>query len=363
VRISGGGRCNLTHACFDPKLLVKNYPRGNQALLGPFHAFQPKDTIAWFEKRGTPLKTEPDGRVFPATDTSFSIVTALKEAARQAGVRLRTNAWPTSIKTAGPGPFTLALNTGESIDCDRLLLATGSAADGHSYAAALGHAIVKPVPSLFTFTVPDERLRRLAGIAAQNVSLRIVDTPITQSGAVLITHWGLSGPAVLKLSAWGARFLNERNYNAAIEINWIGMDPKDALQELLNTKAAHPKKTVEVHALFSLPHRLWDHLVRAAGVEGPHRWADVSKIQMAQLTRALTANLTRIRGKSPFKEEFVTCGGVCLDEVNFKTMESRKHPGLYFAGEILDVDGLTGGFNFQNAWTTAWLAGRAMGQH
>jgi predicted Rossmann fold flavoprotein len=362
VRISGGGRCNVTHACFDPKLLIKNYPRGAQALLGPFHAFQPKDTMDWFEARGVALKTEADGRVFPSTDMSLSVINAFKDAAQRAGVEVRTRSTIVSVKSHRSHRFTIRLTGGEVMECDRLLLATGSAPEGHALAAALGHTIVPPVPSLFTFTIPDARLKGLAGVVVENVQVEILDTPIEESGAVLITHWGLSGPVILKLSAWGARVFHEKNYHVPIQINWSGVSHAEAARQLMDFKGVHAKKSVATHPLFRLPRRLWERLSEAAGLDPHHRWGEVSKIQMTRLTGVLTADGYTIRGKSTFKEEFVTCGGVCLDEVNFKTMESRRKPGLYFAGEILDVDGLTGGFNFQSAWTTAWLAGRAMGK-
>ncbi len=360
VRISGGGRCNVTHACFDPKTLVKNYPRGGQALLGPFHKFQPRDTMAWFENRGVPLKTEDDGRVFPVSDMSYSIIQALKDAAKAAGVTVRTQAGPVAIEAEGPNRFRLELPQGEKLECDRLLIATGGTPQGYDWARSLGHSIESPVPSLFTFGIPDKRLEGLAGISVESAKLKIAGTDIQQSGPLLITHWGFSGPAALKLSAWGARVLSDLKYHAQIEVNWLGLAADIVLKRLTEFKQGNPRKAVSSGGPFGVPHRLWERLVGSSGFPSTHRWADVSKNNMNQLLSILTSDNYAMRSKSAFKEEFVTCGGVCLDEVNFQTMESKVKPGLHFAGEILDIDGVTGGFNFQNAWTTGWLAGKAI---
>ena len=362
VRISGGGRCNVTHACFDPATLVQSYPRGGQALRGPFSRFQPRDTLTWFARRGVRLKTEPDGRIFPVSDSSATIVDCLIRAAQSAGVRIRTEADVVSIERRGSG-FSIGLKTDGCIEGDRVLIATGGERSAYAWAAALGHTIEPPVPSLFTFAIPDPRLKGLSGVSVSNVHLRLAGTRLEQTGSLLITHGGLSGPAVLKLSAWGARILHDRNYRADLIVNWLpGWSADDLSRRLTEIKTEHARRSVTAHSPFDLPQRAWERLARAAGIEDDRRWADVSKQHMNQLAHELLRGAYAIRGKGVFKEEFVTCGGVNLDEVNFKTMESRRCPGLYFAGEVLDIDGLTGGFNFQSAWTTGWIAGQAMGQ-
>jgi len=360
VKISGGGRCNVTHACFDPKRLVQAYPRGGQALLGPFHRFQPRDTVDWFQKRGVALKTEPDGRMFPVTDQSQTIIDCLTEAARAAGVDVRRDARLLSVAREGTG-FVLALDAGERISCRRLLLATGSGRQGYQWAGDLGHTVVPPVPSLFSFQIADERLKGLAGISVQNGAALLAGTDLRQAGPLLITHGGLSGPAVLKLSAWGARALHAVNYKTELRVNWLGLHPEEVEAALRRQKTGHPRKTVGTGGPFDIPGRLWERLAQAADC-AETRWGDLPKAALERLTRELTNGAYAVQGKYPFKDEFVTCGGVALEEVDFRTMESRKYPGLYFAGEILDVDGITGGYNFQNAWTTGYLAGRAMGE-
>lgn len=361
VRISGGGRCNVTHACFDPAQLVTFYPRGGKALRGPFMRFQPRDTIVWFAARGVALKTEADGRVFPVTDSSATIVACLLHAAQAAGVTLRTHAPVTQVNRAAGG-FDMVLASGETVAADALLLATGGGERrAYAWAQRLGHTIQPLAPSLFTFTVPDARLHGLAGVSVSEVELRLTQSKLAQTGPLLITHWGLSGPAVLRLSAWGARVLHDQQYQAPLQINWLPAWRLPALEDHLRAlKAAQARRTPGSQALFDLPLRLWQRLLAAAGSGDGQRWGDLSKAQMQRLLTELTAGLYTIAGKGPFKEEFVTCGGVTLDEVNFKTMESRCCPGLYLAGEILDVDGVTGGFNFQSAWTTGWLAGNAL---
>lgn len=358
VRVSGGGRCNVTHACFDPARLAQSYPRGGAALRGPFTRFQPQDTVDWFAGRGVPLKTEADGRMFPVTDNSQTIMDCLIDSAKRAGVEIRTEVSLESAARSVSG-FMFRLKNGESLRGDRLLLATGSNRQGYEWAANFGHTLVPPVPSLFTFNVDDARLAGLAGVSVAKTQLRLGN--LTQAGPTLITHWGLSGPAVLRLSAWGARILHECGYHAELKINWLpDFDESDSSKQLAAVKAEHPKRLILNNSPFPLPQRLWERLAAAAGVAASQRWAALSKQQATQLVAELLRGSYQISGKGVFKEEFVTCGGVNLDEVNFKTMESRLCPGLFFAGEILDIDGVTGGFNFQSAWTTAWLAGQAM---
>jgi hypothetical protein len=361
VRISGGGRCNVTHACFDPARLVQHYPRGSAALRGPFSRFQPRDTIEWFEQRGVPLKTENDGRVFPVTDRSETIVECLLNSAQQAGVTIRTQVSINSIERSARSGFVVRSTSGEVLSADRVLLATGSNPQGHAWAAALGHTIAPPVPSLFTFTIDDARLQGLSGVSVPNVRVEIAGTSLTQSGPLLITHWGLSGPAILKLSAWGARFLHDRQYHAQAIIDWLPDRREDDVRHTLQSlRSDQPKKFIGSSSPFGLPLRLWLSLIGAIGLDADRRWTEVSKRHLAALIDQLKRGVYEVRGKGEFKEEFVTCGGVNLDEINFKTLESRICPGLHFAGEILDIDGLTGGFNFQAAWTTGWLAGRAL---
>ncbi len=361
VRLSGGGRCNVTYACFDPAMLVQHYPRGGLALRGPFTRFQPRDTLEWFARHGVPLKTEADGRVFPTTERSSTIVECLIRAAQQAGVEIHTSVTIDSIERVDQSGFVVRSRTGEPLSTDRILLATGSNRHGYDWAAALGHTIEPPVPSLFTFAIDDARLQGLAGVSVPNAQVQIDGTRLQQRGPVLITHWGLSGPAILKLSAWGARVLHDRHYQANVCLNWLPDLNDDQLrQRLLAIKIEQARQLIAATSPLGLPLRLWQRLIGAAGIAEELRWAEFSKRHSAALIEQLLHGVYKLHGKGEFKEEFVTCGGVNLDEVNFKTMESRRCPGLYFAGEILDLDGVTGGFNFQAAWTTGWLAGQAM---
>ncbi|WP_448561950.1 NAD(P)/FAD-dependent oxidoreductase [Trichothermofontia sp.] len=362
VRISGGGRCNVTHACFDPVTLCQAYPRGSRALRGAFTRFQPRDTIAWFAAHGVALKTEADGRMFPVTDDSETIVQCLLQAADRAGVRLRTQAPVVQVEPQN-SQFRVVLKSGEGVLGDRILLATGSHPRGYQIAQQLGHTLEPPVPSLFTFNVPDARLQNLAGVSVVNVHLRlrIGRETLSQTGPLLITHWGLSGPAVLKLSAWGARSLHNAHYQASLVINWVpDFNPDSLRTHLLAMKQAWAKRTIAAHCPVPLPRRLWQNLVSHAGITANCHWAELSKAALQQLSEHLLRDPYIVTGKGAFKEEFVTCGGVSLAEVDFKTMASRCCPGLYLAGEVLDIDGITGGFNFQSAWTTGWLAGQAM---
>ncbi len=362
VRVSGGGRCNVTHACFEPRDLVKRYPRGARELLGAFHRWQPRDTIAWFKERGVELKTEDDGRMFPTTDDSATIVDCLSRAAQAAGVEVRTR---TGLKTARRegGTFVLDLTTGDSFVCDCLLLATGGnrSSAGYQIAEAVGHTIEPLVPSLFTFQIADPRLDGLAGLSVAGAVATVDGTKLRETGPLLITHWGMSGPAILKLSAWGARELAALEYRFTVRMNWLGGLRDEAAREALNcARSTHPRRHVATWNPFGLPGRLWERLVTAAGVAASAPWTSLSNQTLFALAGQLTSAAFVVTGKSTNKEEFVTCGGIRLKEVDFKTMQSRLCPGLFFAGEILDVDGITGGFNFQAAWTTGHLAGTAM---
>ncbi|MTJ53077.1 NAD(P)/FAD-dependent oxidoreductase [Anabaena sp. UHCC 0253] len=363
VLISGGGRCNVTHACFEPKSLVQNYPRGGKALLGAFTRFQPLDTIAWFAAHGVNLKTEADGRMFPITDRSETIAECLIKAAFTSKIELQIGTPVTAVTRQNEG-FEILLKSGEIKKCDRLLLATGSSLAGYKIARELGHHIQPPVPSLFTFNITDSQLRELAGISVNSVNIRLSGTgktPLQQTGPLLITHWGISGPAVLKLSAWGARILHENRYQGKLIINWLpNLQQEEVRKRLLVVKEEWGKKAIALHRGVDLPHRLWQYIITRSHITTEDRWATISNKTLNQLVQEITQGEYLITGKGAFKEEFVTCGGVNLKEVNFKTMESKIVPGLHFAGEILDIDGVTGGFNFQSAWTTASLAGQAM---
>ncbi len=365
VRVSGGGRCNVTHDCPIPAELVKNYPRGGKELLGPFHRFSPADTVEWFENRGVPLKTEADGRMFPVSDRSQSIVDCLVRSAREAGVQVRTSARVQGFfPEKDPDGWRVELSDGKHLRARALLVATGSSAAVWEILRGLGHGIEPPVPSLFTFNVKDPRLEGLAGLSVPHAEATVPGTDLRATGPVLITHWGLSGPAVLRLSAWGARILHARQYRFDARINWTGSETAaGALGEMLRYKALHGKRTVSSNPLFGLPSRLWERLVRTAGIAADIRWADVPKGLMTALSEELCGGLFSVSGKSTFKEEFVTAGGVSLREVDLKTFRSRLHPGLCLAGETLDVDAITGGFNFQAAWTGGWIAGTSLAQY
>lgn len=364
VLISGGGRCNVTHACFDPERLVQNYPRGAKALRGAFSRFQATDTVAWFAAQGVYLNKEDDGRMFPVTNTSETIVECLIKTAAVAGVELRIGTPVISVNRLENGKFAIILKSGETINCDRLLLATGSSLIGYKIARELGHQIEPPVPSLFTFNIADPKLRALAGVSVNPVQLRLSvgsKSPLQQTGPLLITHWGVSGPAVLKLSAWGARILHDNRYQGKLIINWLpDLQQEQVRQKLLAVKEEWAKKAIALHRGVDLPHRLWQYIIARVGITTEDRWAGLPHKILNRLLLELTQGEYLINGKGAFKEEFVTCGGVNLKEVDFKTMSSRLVPGLYFAGEILDIDGVTGGFNFQSAWTTAYLAGKAI---
>jgi hypothetical protein len=363
VRISGGGRCNVTHACFETRELASYYPRGEQALIGLFHAFQTSDTVEWFQTRGVKLKTERDGRMFPTTDSSQTIIDCLLGEAKAAGVKLVLNRGLESVTKRPEGLFELRLSDGETLDCERLLLATGGCrvpALGQ-VAVALGHTLEPPVPSLFTFHLETPWVRELAGVSVEAVEAEVPETGLRERGALLLTHWGLSGPVILRLSAWGARELHGFDYQFPLRLNWLPHLSAEALAaELQSRRTSQPSRFVVNTPIAPLSARLWERLVRAAGIPGDLRWAALSRAGRHQLTQQLLRAEFQVTGKSLNKDEFVTCGGVRLSEVNFKTMESRICPGLYFAGELLDIDGLTGGFNFQAAWTTGWLAGQAL---
>jgi predicted Rossmann fold flavoprotein len=361
VRISGGGRCNVTHSCFEARELSRRYPRGGRALIGPFSRFGPADTVAWFESRGVRLKTEADGRMFPTTDSSQTIIDCLTTAAEKSGVRILNNTGLTMIERREGGGFLLDLSNGERIECDRLLWAGGGCRpEGHP-AVLLGHSLMPPVPSLFTFHIDTPWLRELPGISVASAQVSVPGTHLKECGPLLVTHTGLSGPAVLRLSAWGARELYDLHYKISLRINWLPETNRDSLIEALQAcRETSGGQTILRTRWNPLPARLWESLVIQAGIARDTKWARLSRTETLKLASLLTSTELPVRGKSTNKEEFVTCGGIPLPEVDFKTMGSRIVPGLHFAGEALDIDGITGGFNFQAAWTTGWIAGHAM---
>ena len=358
VRISGGGRCNVTHACFEPNELVKFYPRGEKELRGPFHQFCSGDTVEWFEKHGVELKIEADGRMFPVSNSSQTIIDCFQEATKKLGIAVLTNQ---SVKSVFKKDALWKVETqSETYLSEKLILATGSNPKVWEMLQNFGHAVVSPVPSLFTFNIKDSRIAALPGVSAQ-VSVKVRDTKLESSGPLLITHWGMSGPAILKLSAWGARILHEKNYQFSVAINWLNdIDADDAEKILKELKLEHAKKAISKKSPFELTNRLWESLVMASGIDSETKWADLSKIQLQNLSNQLTNGLFQVNGKSTFKEEFVTAGGIDLKEINFKTMESKLHENLYFAGEIVNIDAVTGGYNFQNAWTSGFIVANSI---
>ena len=369
VRISGGGRCNVTHACETATQLVAHYPRGSKQLKAAFQQFGVADTMAWFARQGVSLKMEADGRMFPTTDSSETIAHALETAAHQAGVRIVTNASVEEIQPSPEGGFRLRLGgsnataLGGWLDVAGVLVATGGNPKSANYdwLRALGHHIVEPVPSLFTFNVPQSSLSELMGVSVPHARVVLAGEKLHYEGPLLITHWGVSGPAVLKLSAWGARRLHELGYVGTALISWVPAHTDETLRPWLHQfRQDNGRKTVASHPLFGLPQRLWRNLSEQAGIEPEIRWSDLPAKAHNRLLELLLRTPLAVRGKTTYKEEFVTCGGIPLAEVDLKTMQSRLVTGLHFAGEVLDIDGITGGFNFQAAWTTGFLAGQAM---
>ena len=361
VRISGGGRCNVTHGCWDPADLARHYPRGERELLGPFHKFACGDTISWFEDRGVPLKIEEDGRVFPQSDSSQSVIDCLWNQARDLGIKVVTGArvdrltapatpqedWEVAVKDLTYRARQLVVTTGSNPAVWKLL-------------ARLGHTIVEPVPSLFAVNIKDDRLEGLAGISLPWARVQHVGKSLDAEGPLLITHKGLSGPAILRLSAWGARDLYPLKYDFTLEVNWINVRQRDAAAQLQQLADANARRTIAKRSGFNLPLRLWQSLVRAAHVPADQQWAQLSKAQLQELSGQLTEGHYRVTGKATNKDEFTTAGGVDLREVDFRSFRSKVHPTLFVAGEVLDIDAITGGFNFQAAWTGGWLIGQSI---
>jgi len=361
VLVSGGGRCNVTHACFENSLLVKNYPRGEKELRNVFSKFNTTNTIEWFKKRGVSIKTEEDGRMFPTTDNSQTIANCLLSAAEKLNVEIKLQVSVKEI-VVHYKEFILRTDKGELV-CDKLVIATGGNPKSESYdwLRKLGHTIIPPVPSLFTFNIQDKELHKLMGLSVTNAKVKVVNSKLQTEGPLLITHWGLSGPAVLKASAWGARLLNDLNYDFTITVDWLNKFKEDGLrEELFFRKENLAAKQVLNTNPFELPKRLWEYFLNEANIKSETRWADLSKKQVNALLDVLIRDEYKVKGKTTFKEEFVTCGGVSLKEIDFATMQSKIVKNLFFAGEVLDIDGITGGFNFQSAWTTGWTAAKNM---
>lgn len=363
VKISGGGRCNVTHACFDPKQLIENYPRGSRSLMGPFHRWGAADTAQWFEDRGVPLKSESDGRMFPQSNNSQTIIDCLTAEVKKAGVVVQTSNGVNAISSHPTDEvrFQLSTDLGDKLAARSIILATGGTrlAAGAKLAKSLGHTLIPNVPSLFAFNIDDVRIGNLPGVSVQEALVSVTGEKLTASGPLLITHHGLSGPGILRLSAWGARLLSEQNYQFEIQINWL--PDTDIASILTETRQIWGKRKVLSRAPFdSFPKRLWNNLCLAARVDNETLWSQLTKQSISQLSNELTCGRYQVSGKSINKDEFVTCGGVQLCDADLRTMESKITPGLHFAGEILDIDGITGGFNFQNAWTTGYLAGCAV---
>ncbi len=361
VKISGGGRCNVTHACFEPKELVKFYPRGEKELLGPFHQFMTGDTFEWFDDRGVPLKIEDDNRVFPEENTSQAIIDCFQNAVNKLGIKVLKNHGVNSVEKNNEQWI---LNTKEQqFEADYLVIAAGSSKKVWDLCKTLEHSVVEPVPSLFTFNIKDKRIIDLGGISVPNADVKLVGTNLENSGPLLITHWGLSGPAILKLSAFGARILADKNYQYNVLVNWLGQDFDDVLDTLTALKKSEARKQIHLKSPFAdIPRRLWERFVSASEVKTTQNWGDLSNKQLHNLATQLTKGLFNANGRTTFKDEFVTAGGVDLKEINFKRFESKLHKNLFIVGEVLNIDAITGGFNFQNAWTGAFICAKSIAE-
>ncbi len=362
VKVSGGGRCNVTHSCFSIADMIKKYPRGASFLKKAFHHFFTTDTIAWYKERGVELKTEDDGRMFPVTNSSQTIIDCLMQEVNKYGIEIMMNKEVKQL-TSEKGQWTIDFANGTSLTADYVCIASGGYPKPAQFEwlQKIGHTIEMPVPSLFTFNMPGNSITALMGIVAENVTVKINGTKLSEQGPLLITHWGMSGPAILKLSAWGAKELQAMNYEFKISINWLTIyneqTLKDKFQQIRFDIAA--QKIVNRNP-FALPQRLWQYLLQQSGIHEDMRWADLPAKEQNKLIKNLCAQEFAVKGKTTFKEEFVTAGGIALNEIDYNTMQSKKAPGIYFAGEIIDVDGVTGGFNFQNAWTTGFIAAKAI---
>ncbi|WP_457617151.1 NAD(P)/FAD-dependent oxidoreductase [Lutibacter sp.] len=359
VKVSGGGRCNVTHACFTPNELIEFYPRGRKELLGPFHQFMTGDVMEWFENRGVSLKIEEDNRVFPESNSSQTIIDCFLDSAKKAGVIVQIS---TRVEAIEKDNNKFKIKTAsKNFTADYLLVATGSNAKVWNMISNLGHQIITPIPSLFTFHITDKRLEEISGTSVPYASVKVLDSKLEAQGPLLITHWGLSGPAILKLSAWGALELHNKEYNFKIEVNWLSKKHETVLELLKAAKRNNAKKIVVLRSVFEvISKRLWMKFVAAANISPSTQWAQLSNKDLDHLASQLTKSVFKVSGKSTFKDEFVTAGGVDLCEVNFKRFESKLHKNLFFAGEVLNIDAITGGFNFQNAWTGGWIVATAL---
>jgi len=359
VKVSGGGRCNVTHACFTPSELTEFYPRGKKELRGPFHQFMAGDTMEWFENRGVPLKIEDDNRIFPESNSSQTIIDCFLDSAKNAGVQLKTSTRVDAIEKR-EDTFVVKTN-GETMIADYLLVASGSNAKVWSMVENLGHKVIPPVPSLFTFNIQHEILKDIPGISVPQATVKVLNSKLEENGPLLITHWGLSGPGILKLSAWGALELHKKGYLFEIEVNWLSKKYETVLDLLKSAKKENAKKIVVLRSVFEvIPKRFWMKLVVLAKISETDQWAQLNNKQLENLAACLTRCKFKVNGKSTFKEEFVTAGGIDLKEINFKRFESKIHSNLFFAGEVLNIDAITGGFNFQNAWTGSWIVANAV---
>ena len=361
VKISGGGRCNVTHHCFDPEILIQNYPRGKQFLKRIFYQFQPKDTVEWFQNRGVKLKTEPDGRMFPVTDSSQTIIDCFKHEIKKHNIQIKYNSRIASVSKP-KNKFVLTLHDNTTAEFDSLLIASGSSKVGYTIAKSLGHTIVDTVPSLFTFKITDKRLADLSGVSCSKViaKLQYPKTKFQQTGPLLVTHWGLSGPAILKLSAFAARELHDCKYKTTLKINFLpDLTHDEVLNILLHSKDNFNQKLLTNIQPFDFPKSIWKNILEHINIYPQSTWAELSKKEIHKICEELTNSTFQIEGRGIFKEEFVTCGGVSLKEIDSQTLQSKICDNLFFAGEVLDIDGITGGFNFQSAWTTGFIAGKS----
>lgn len=357
VKISGGGRCNLTNSCTDPAELIKYYPRGGKELLSPFHKFNSKDTVDWFERHGVKLKTEPDGRIFPISDDSQTIVDCLVDTVQKVGIKVLKQTGVISMRKDPQGDWIIA-NSGKELHANAIIICSGSSSSVWKIIESVGHTIEPSVPSLFTFNIKDKRINGIPGVSVHDAEIKIEGTRLKSSGPLLVTHWGMSGPGILKLSAWGARELHKMDYMFKLVINWLpGMNQESAKEKLNQIKNNNLTRSIYSFSPFRFPIRLWERLLEYTELNKDLKWNNVSGTLINNLASELTQSSFNVSGKSTFKEEFVTCGGVRLNEINFKTMESKLYKGLFFAGEVIDIDAVTGGFNFQAAWTTGWIAG------
>lgn len=364
VKVSGGGRCNVTHHCFEINELIKRYPRGQNFLKKAFHWFSTKDTIEWFEERGVKLKTEADGRMFPVTDSSQTIIDCLMREANRYGVEIKMGLEITNISKEQDA-FQLVTSNSQLLTANFLCIASGGYPKSlqFQWLKKLGHTIEEPVPSLFTFNMPNNPITQLMGVSVEQAQVKIVGSKLNNQGSLLITHWGMSGPAILKLSAYGARELAENNYHFRILVNWlVNFNEQTLKDEWAILRQQYAPNKIYSRNPFGLPNRFWLFLLNDCGIKEDARWADITSKQQNQLVRNLTAHEFEVKGKTTFKEEFVTCGGIKLNEIDANTMQSRVVPSIFFAGEVMDIDGITGGFNFQNAWTTGFIAAKAIAE-